>query len=141
MNASSIPGSRRKTWVGAGLRPRNLPSSWARRTAAQPRDRLEAARARGEAVDHILVHGPGSGQNHPGFYHRPSRWAAALSPRRGRWWNGPETWRPCSPTWPQDVLFIDEVHRLPTIVEEILYPAMEDFNLDLIIGQGPGPAP
>jgi len=36
------------------------------------------------------------------------------------------------------VLFIDEVHRLPTVVEEILYPAMEDFNLDLIIGQGPG---
>ena len=39
---------------------------------------------------------------------------------------------------PKDVLFIDEVHRLPTVVEEILYPAMEDFNLDLIIGQGPG---
>ncbi len=39
---------------------------------------------------------------------------------------------------PLDVLFIDEVHRLPTVVEEILYPAMEDFRLDLIIGQGPG---
>ena len=39
---------------------------------------------------------------------------------------------------PKDVLFIDEVHRLPTVVEEILYPAMEDFTLDLIIGQGPG---
>ena len=38
----------------------------------------------------------------------------------------------------KDVLFIDEVHRLPTVVEEILYPAMEDFTLDLIIGQGPG---
>jgi Holliday junction DNA helicase RuvB len=39
---------------------------------------------------------------------------------------------------PKDVLFIDEVHRLPTVVEEILYPAMEDFRLDLIVGQGPG---
>ncbi len=39
---------------------------------------------------------------------------------------------------PKEVLFIDEVHRLPTVVEEILYPAMEDFRLDLVIGQGPG---
>jgi Holliday junction DNA helicase RuvB len=39
---------------------------------------------------------------------------------------------------PREVLFIDEVHRLPAVVEEILYPAMEDFRLDLIIGQGPG---
>jgi Holliday junction DNA helicase RuvB len=39
---------------------------------------------------------------------------------------------------PRDVLFIDEVHRLPTVVEEILYPAMEDFRLDLMVGQGPG---
>ncbi|MHB8158416.1 MAG: Holliday junction branch migration DNA helicase RuvB, partial [Desulfocucumaceae bacterium] len=39
---------------------------------------------------------------------------------------------------PRDVLFVDEVHRLPTVVEEILYPAMEDFRLDLIVGQGPG---
>ena len=39
---------------------------------------------------------------------------------------------------PHDVLFIDEIHRLNRVVEEILYPAMEDFQLDIIIGQGPG---
>jgi holliday junction DNA helicase RuvB len=38
---------------------------------------------------------------------------------------------------PRDVLFVDEIHRLPTVVEEVLYPALEDFQLDIMIGEGP----
>jgi Holliday junction DNA helicase RuvB len=41
---------------------------------------------------------------------------------------------------PREVLFIDEIHRMPPAIEEILYPAMEDFELDIVIGQGPGRA-
>ncbi|OAG28260.1 Holliday junction branch migration DNA helicase RuvB [Thermodesulfatator autotrophicus] len=100
---------------------------------------LSAAKARGEALDHVLLTGfPGLGKttlahiiaNELGSklhvtsgaaLERPGDLAAILSNLSER-----------------DVLFVDEIHRLPASVEEILYPAMEDFKLDIVVGKGPG---
>jgi Holliday junction DNA helicase RuvB len=99
---------------------------------------IEAAKAREEALDHVLFYGaPGLGKTTLAFIianelgvgikttsgpvlERPGDLAAILTTLR-----------------PRDVLFVDEIHRLSRVVEEILYPAMEDFHLDIIVGQGP----
>ena len=100
---------------------------------------LAAAKGRGEALDHTLFHG------HPGL--GKTTLAHILSLELGvgfKQTSGPVVERPgdlaalLTSLAPGDVLFIDEIHRLSPVVEEILYPAMEDFKLDLIIGQGPG---
>ena len=99
---------------------------------------VQAARARGEALDHVLLHG------HPGL--GKTSLAYILSQEMGaniRTTSGPVIERPgdlaaiLTNLEPRDLLFIDEIHRLNHVVEEILYPAMEDFQLDIIIGQGP----
>jgi len=99
---------------------------------------IEAAKQRGEPLDHVLLHGyPGLGK---------TSLATVVSNELGvhmRSTSGPVIERPgdlaaiLTNLEPGDVLFIDEIHRLNNVVEEILYPAMEDFNLDIIIGQGP----
>ena len=100
---------------------------------------IEAARSRGEALDHTLFHG------HPGL--GKTTLAHILSQELGTSFkntSGPVIERPgdlaalLTNLSPGDILFIDEIHRLSPVVEEILYPAMEDFKLDLMIGQGPG---
>jgi Holliday junction DNA helicase RuvB len=121
------------------LRPQNLEEM-----IGQPRLRenlsvfVQAARERGEPLDHVLFHGP------PGLGKTSlARIVAAELQAQFRGTSGPAIERPgdlaalLSNVEAGDVLFIDEIHRLSPAIEEILYPAMEDFQLDLLIGEGP----
>src|SRR5579859_5800013 len=99
---------------------------------------IQAARARGESLDHVLLFGP------PGLGKTTLAQIVAREMGVGfRATSGPVIQRAgdlaaiLTNLQPRDVLFIDEIHRLAPPVEEILYPAMEDFQLDLIIGEGP----
>ncbi len=100
---------------------------------------IAAATKRGEALDHVLIYGP------PGL--GKTTLAHIIAAEMGvniKISSGPAIERPgdlaaiLSNLQKHDIIFIDEIHRLSRVVEEILYPAMEDFALDIIIGKGPG---
>lgn len=99
---------------------------------------IEAAKKRGEALEHVLFYGP------PGLGKTTLAYIIAAELRVNiKATSGPVVERPgdlaaiLSNLKEHDILFIDEIHRLTHVVEEILYPAMEDFQIDILIGQGP----
>ena len=125
--------------LDGSLRPRSLEEFVGQeRVKEQLAIALEAAKARGEALDHVLLAGPpGLGKTSLAYIVREELGVGLRSVA------GPALERKgdmaaiLTSLEERDVLFVDEIHRLNRAVEEILYPALEDFRLDIIVGQGP----
>ena len=125
--------------LDGSLRPRHLDEFVGQeRVKEQLAIALEAAKARGEALDHVLLAGPpGLGKTSLAFIVREELGVGIRTVA------GPALERKgdmaaiLTALEERDVLFIDEIHRINRAVEEILYPALEDFRLDIIVGQGP----
>ena len=136
---SAVPASPNEEAIERALRPKAMGEYIGQ---VKAREQLEifigAARMRGESLDHVLLFGP------PGLGKTTlSHIIAAELGVNLRHTSGPVLEKPkdlaaiLTNLERNDVLFIDEIHRLSPIVEEILYPALEDFQIDIMIGEGP----
>ena len=124
----------------AGLRPRTLDSYVGQ---SRLRENLEvsiaAARQLGDSLDHVLLYGPpGLGKTTLAYVIANAR-GVTIRPTAGPVLEKPGDLAAILTNLTEhQVLFIDEIHRMSPVIEEILYPAMEDYELDIVIGQGPG---
>jgi len=140
---SAAPASPNEEAIERALRPKLLADYVGQaKTREQLQIFISAAKKRGEALDHVLLFGP------PGL--GKTTLSHIVAHELGvnlRQTSGPVLEKPkdlaalLTNLEKNDVLFIDEIHRLSPVVEEILYPALEDYQIDIMIGEGPAPAP
>jgi Holliday junction DNA helicase RuvB len=124
--------------VERSLRPRTLRDFVGQERVKEQLDiALEAAKGRGEALDHVLLAGPpGLGKTSLAQIVR-NELGVGLRQVAGPGLERKDVAAILTSLEPRDVLFVDEIHRLTRAAEEILYPALEDFRLDIVVGQGP----